>query len=81
MLSVHSGVQHLQVLSESVSKALMLIGGEEAQETAKFVGMFDKFFDCLNVNSFVKGKHSRKSFQNTYRSPKDFCLKVLGTPC
>ena len=37
--------------------------------------MFDKFFDCLNVNSFTKGKHSRKPFQNPYRSAKDFRLK------
>ena len=65
----------LQVLSDSVSKALEMTGGKDAQETAKFVGMFDKFFDCLN--SFTKGKHSRKAFQNPYRSATDFCLKVL----
>lgn len=67
----------LQVLSDSVSKALEMTGGKDAQETAKFVGMFDKFFDCLNVNSFIKGKHSRKAFQNPYRSATDFRLKVL----
>ena len=65
----------LQVLSDSVSKALEMTGGKDAQETAKFVGMFDKFFDCLN--SFTKGKHSRKAFQNPYRSAIDFRLKSL----
>ena len=65
-----------QVLSETVSKALELTGGEEAKETAKFVGMFDKFFDCLNVNSFTQGKYSRKAFQNPYRKATDFRLKV-----
>jgi len=32
-----------QVLSESVSKPLVLTGGQEAQGTATFVSMFDKF--------------------------------------
>ena len=32
-----------QVYSESVSKALILVGREVAWETARFVGMFDKF--------------------------------------
>ena len=41
-----------------VSKALEMTGEKDAQETAKFVGMFDKFFDCLNVNSFNKLKAS-----------------------
>jgi len=59
-----------------VSKALELTGGEEAKETAKFVSMFDKFFDCLNVNSFTQGKHSRKPFQNPYLKATDFRLKV-----
>ena len=59
----------VQVLSESVSKALRLT--EEAQETAKLVGMFDRFFDCLNVNSFTKGRCSRKPFQESYRSAQE----------
>ena len=45
-------------------------------ETAKFVSMFDKFFDCLNVRDFTTGKHHRKSFQDPYRSSTDFRLKV-----
>ena len=45
-------------------------------ETVKFTIMFDRFFDCLNVNNFTTGKHKRKPFQNPYRSPDDFRLKV-----
>ena len=66
----------VQVLSESVSKALFLVGGEDARETARFVAMFDKFFDCFNVSSFEKGNKSRKSFQQPYRSANDYHLKV-----
>lgn len=64
------------MLSESVSKALTLVGGQDAQETARFVSMFDKFFDCLNVSSFEKGNKSRKPFQQPYRSASDPRLKV-----
>lgn len=40
-MNVH--VYHPQVLSESVSKALQLVGGVEAAETSKFVEMMDNF--------------------------------------
>ena len=49
-------VFNLYVSSESVSKALSLVGGESAKETAKFVAMMDKFFDTLNVTNFTSGK-------------------------
>ena len=66
----------MQVLSESVSKALSLYGGEEATETPIFADMFDKYFDCLNVCNFTNAKRHRKVFQNPYRSSKDFRLTV-----
>lgn len=66
-----------QVLSQSVSKALEFTGGPEVEETAKFVDMFDKFFDCLNVNNFVTAYHKRKVFQRPYKSGTDFRLKWL----
>ena len=66
----------LQVLSETVATALELSGADETKETAIFVRMFDKFFDCLNVNGFNKGKHSRKPFQYPYRGATDIRLKV-----
>ena len=67
---------YMQVLSESVSKALTLYGGDKAEETAKFAEIFDKFFDCLNVSNFTDGKYNRKPFQDPYRSGTDFRLTV-----
>ena len=40
-----------QVLSESVSKALMLTAESEAQETARPVLNMYKFFDCMSVTN------------------------------
>jgi len=56
-------------------------GGEEVSSTVTFIRMMDKFFDCLNVKSPVKGWHKRKAFQDPYlppddKRPKDERLKV-----
>lgn len=66
-------------MSESVSKALKLTGGPEAAETAEFVGVFDKFFDLLNVTNFTNGTRKRKPFQHPYRSAADTRLTVSNT--
>ena len=66
----------LQVLSNSVAKALQLTGGPEMQETAQFVDIFNKFFDCMNVSSLSAGKLKRWAFKSLYRSARDFRLKV-----
>eukprot|EP00731_Ephydatia_muelleri_P018397 Em0011g437a len=66
-----------KVLSESVSHALHLRGGEEASETARFIGLKDNFFDCLNVHNFSHGARALKPFQMPYLSPTDFRLKWL----
>ena len=66
----------MQVMSESVSKAIQLTGGVEAQETARFVAIVDKFFDCLNVNNYDAGHRKRKIFKQPYRSGTDFRLEV-----
>ena len=55
---------------------MKLTGGDEVRETVKFVEMFDKFFDCLNVNNFSVGYQKRKEFKLPYRSAHDFRLKV-----
>ena len=65
-----------QLLSETVSKALRLSGDPAVQETAKFVSMFDKFFDALNVSNYNSGVKKMKTFQQPYRSADDFRLKV-----
>ena len=38
-----------------MSKALKLIGGNEAEGTSKFAEMMDEFFDCLNVHNYKHG--------------------------
>ena len=55
-----------------------MFGGPEAKETAIFTGIFDRFFDSLNVCNFTDGKHQRKPFKDPYRSGTDFRLKVQG---
>lgn len=71
----------MQVLSESVSKALAMTGGEDVSETAHYVSMVDRFFDCLNVNNFTSGKYKREVYKDPYRSPNDFRLKVNVHVC
>ena len=41
----------MQVLSQSVANALDFYGSCETVETKKFVEMFNKYFDILNVRS------------------------------
>ena len=64
------------MLSESVAKALLLVVGDEATETAEFVSKFDSFFDILNVSNFTNGTRYRKPFQHPYRHGSDARLKV-----
>ena len=64
------------MLSESVSHALHLTGGDEASETAHFIGLMDKLFDALNVHNFSHGARALKPFQMPYTPTTDFRLKV-----
>lgn len=66
----------MQVLSESVANALKFSGRDDVSETIKFVSLFDKFFDMLNVTNLVTGKHHRKDFQLPYNSATDTRLDV-----
>ena len=59
-------------MCSSVAKALRLTGGDEAVETANFVEIVDKLFDCLNLSSMSKGRHQRKAFALPYRGLDDF---------
>ena len=59
-----------------MAKALQLTGNSEAEESAHFAEMMDKFFDCVNVHNYTQGYHKRKAFQNLYRSLSDPRLKV-----
>ena len=64
------------VLSESVSKALSLRGGDAVAGTAKFLLMMDRFFDSTNVKNYTAGVRSRKPFQLPYTSADDKRIKV-----
>jgi len=55
---------------------MKLTGGPEAQATATFIDMCDKFFDCLNVDNCNEGKNSKKDFKKPYTEKDDFRLKV-----
>ena len=60
-----------QVLSESMSVALLNFGPPDAKGTADYCLMFDKFFDCMNVRNSVEHKHKRKPFLAPYTSVDD----------
>lgn len=59
-----------------MSIAMQLTGGPEAEKSAEFASVFDKFFDCLNVTNFTNGKYSRNAFKSPYYSGRDFRLRV-----
>ena len=59
-----------------MSKGLRNFCGPEAEETAVFVEMLDKWFDALNVCNINGGKTHLKLFKNPYRSPKDIRITV-----
>ena len=64
-------------MSETVSKALLLVVGEKAKATAEFIEIVDHFFDCLNVSNLTNAKLKRKPFRSPYRCATDWKLKVL----
>eukprot|EP00731_Ephydatia_muelleri_P004426 Em0002g602a len=68
----------LKVLSESVSKALVLVCGDECNETSQFVEMMDKFLDALNVHNYSHGSRALKPFQLPYTSREDPRLRYVG---
>ena len=68
----------MQVLSESVSKLLLLAGGDKVTETAQFISLIDNFFDCFDVRGFISGKLKWMAFQDPYCSANDFRMKVCG---
>ena len=51
-------------MSETVSKALLHTKDTTVEETAKFIGMIDKFFDALNVTNINSGKKQKSLFSH-----------------
>ena len=73
----------LQVMSGTVAYAILYRMRDapkwkrpSMECTAKFNGMMDKMFDCLNVGNYTEGKRTRNCFKQPYRGPSDFRLKV-----
>ena len=50
-------------MSETVSKDLMLSGGNKAFEKSLVIGKADKSFNTLNITSLYEGLKARKPFQ------------------
>lgn len=60
-----------QVLSETMGNVLLNFGPQEAEGTAKFCLMMDKFFDCLNVRNKKEHETKKKPFLKPYTSVDD----------
>lgn len=58
-------------MSSTVASAFAHFGDPATFETERFVRMFDKFFDCLNVRSFTECTEKRKPDVRPYRSKDD----------
>ena len=54
---------------------LILTGGTDTEEMARFAMMFDKFFDLLNVRNYG-GYKQRKPFMQPYYKGDDTRLHV-----
>ena len=65
-----------KVVSQSVANALLKVKGPSAAATRKFVQMFDKFFDYLNVRSTREGFMKRKDSVLPYERIDDARLQV-----
>ena len=64
------------MLSQTVANALDLYGKSETTETKKFVEIFNKFFDCLNVRSLEEHRRKKNPNLKPYRSATDERLEV-----
>ena len=57
-----------QVVSTTVAEALAYEKKPYTAETERFVRVFDKFFDLMNVRSLREGIHKRKPNLHPYRN-------------
>ena len=58
------------MLSTSVAEAFDYENNPATSETERFVRIFDKFFDLMNVRSLMEGKCKRKPNLNPYRKDR-----------
>lgn len=69
-------VHVMQVLSDTVAKALDFYGDSKTRETQRFVRNFDIFFDCLNVRHPTEYIRRRKPNLEPYTSKDDVRFNV-----
>ena len=55
----------------SLANAIELVGDPATSETVRFIRMFDRWFDCMNVSSLSGGRRELKKDLYPYRTPKD----------
>ena len=60
-----------------MKNGLSYFGDPATKETERFVAMFDKWFDCLNVRNFEEWKNKLKPDRKPYSDPNDPRLKVI----
>ena len=65
-----------QVLSATVAAVMRVHGRHESQETARFISLMDRFFDCLNGRSTEEAERKRKPDLRPYRSVVDERFQV-----
>lgn len=58
-----------------MSNALLLTGKSSVTETAKFLGLMNKFFDCFNVTNPNSGIQKRNEYLDPWKKD-DFRVKV-----
>ena len=68
-----------QVLSQRVGRVLKDFGGPQVQETAKFVLLMDRFFDCMNTRHLNEGQRKLKPDLDPYRDVNDPRFDFLET--
>ena len=66
-----------QVMSSLVSKVMLAYSPPDTHETAKFIELVDKFFDCFNTRSLNEAEFKRKPFLAPYRSCDDHRFDFL----
>jgi hypothetical protein len=58
-------------MSSSVGNIMLQYGTPEMAETARFIMLMDRMFDCMNVRSETEGIRRRKPDLLPYRDEND----------
>ena len=66
-----------QVMSASFSKVMQSYCSNATSETANFIGLVDKFFDCFNSRSLTEAEHKRKPFLAPFKDIHDVRFEFL----